>query len=60
MNDETINEMIIKCPACGIEGVAKSIMKELEIPQAERKRINGWQQRIKKIHWNTMMDIPTK
>lgn len=32
MNDETINEMIIKCPACGIEGVAKSIMKELEIP----------------------------
>ena len=32
MNDETINEMIVKCPACGIEGVAKSIMKELEIP----------------------------
>jgi zinc finger protein len=32
MNDETINEMIIKCPACGVEGVAKSIMKELEIP----------------------------
>ena len=32
MNDETINEMIIKCPACGIEGVAKSIMKEIEIP----------------------------
>ena len=32
MNDETINEMIIKCPACGIEGVAKSIMKQLEIP----------------------------
>lgn len=32
MNDETISEMIIKCPACGIEGVAKSIMKELEIP----------------------------
>lgn len=32
MNDETINEMIIKCPACAIEGVAKSIMKELEIP----------------------------
>jgi len=32
MNDETINEMIIKCPVCGIEGVAKSIMKELEIP----------------------------
>ena len=32
MNDETINEMIIKCPACSIEGVAKSIMKELEIP----------------------------
>ena len=32
MNDETINEMIIKCPACGIEGVAKSIMKQLEVP----------------------------
>ena len=32
MNDETINEMIIKCPACGIEGTAKSIMKEIEIP----------------------------
>ena len=32
MNDETINEMIIKCPACAAEGVAKSIMKELEIP----------------------------
>jgi zinc finger protein len=32
MNDETINEMIIKCPACGVERVAKSIMKELEIP----------------------------
>lgn len=32
MNDETINEMIIKCPACAVEGVAKSIMKELEIP----------------------------
>ena len=32
MNDETISEMTIKCPACGIEGVAKSIIKELEIP----------------------------
>ena len=32
MNEENIGEMIIKCPACGIEGVAKSIMKELEIP----------------------------
>nr|WP_303738868.1 ZPR1 zinc finger domain-containing protein [Methanobrevibacter thaueri] len=36
MNDETINEtineMIIKCPACGVEGLAKSIMKEMEIP----------------------------
>lgn len=32
MNDETINEMIIKCPACAKEGVAKSIMKEIEIP----------------------------
>ncbi|MDO5860649.1 ZPR1 zinc finger domain-containing protein [Methanobrevibacter sp.] len=32
MNEEEINEMIIKCPTCGIEGVAKSIMKELEIP----------------------------
>lgn len=32
MNDETINEMVIKCPACGIEGIAKSIMKEIEIP----------------------------
>ena len=32
MNEEEINEMIIKCPACGIEDVAKSIMKEIEIP----------------------------
>lgn len=32
MNEEEINEMIIKCPVCAIEGVAKSIMKELEIP----------------------------
>ncbi len=32
MNDETINEMIIKCPACAKEDVAKSIMKEIEIP----------------------------
>ena len=32
MNDETINEMIIKCPACAVEGIAKSIMKEIEIP----------------------------
>lgn len=32
MNDETINEMIIRCPACAVEGVAKSIMKEIEIP----------------------------
>lgn len=32
MNEENLGEMIIKCPACGIEGVAKSIMKELEIP----------------------------
>lgn len=32
MNEESINEMIIRCPACGIEGIAKSIMKEIEIP----------------------------
>ena len=32
MNEESINEMIIKCPACSIEGIAKSIMKEIEIP----------------------------
>lgn len=32
MNDETINEMIIKCPVCFVEGKAKSIMKELDIP----------------------------
>lgn len=32
MNEEEINEMIIQCPVCGIEGVAKSVMKELEIP----------------------------
>ncbi|MBQ9159842.1 MAG: ZPR1 zinc finger domain-containing protein [Methanobrevibacter sp.] len=32
MNEEEITEMIIKCPACSVEGVAKSIMKELEIP----------------------------
>ena len=27
-----INEMVIKCPACSVEGLAKSIMKEIEIP----------------------------
>lgn len=32
MSEKELAEMIIKCPACGIEGVAKSIMKELEIP----------------------------
>ena len=32
MDEVNLGEMIIKCPACGIEGVAKSIMKELEIP----------------------------
>ena len=32
MNEESISEMVIKCPACSIEGVAKSIMKEIEIP----------------------------
>lgn len=32
MNEEELNEMIIKCPACAVEGVAKSIMKEIEIP----------------------------
>lgn len=32
MNENEITEMIIKCPACGIEGIAKSIMKEFEIP----------------------------
>ena len=32
MNEEELNEMIIKCPVCSVEGKAKSIMKELEIP----------------------------
>lgn len=32
MNEEELTEMIIKCPACFVEGKAKSIMKELEIP----------------------------
>ncbi len=32
MNEENLTEMVIKCPACSIEGVAKSIMKELDIP----------------------------
>jgi len=32
MNEEELTEMIIKCPACSVEGKAKSIMKELEIP----------------------------
>ena len=27
-----INEMIIKCPACGVDGIATSMMKEIEIP----------------------------
>ncbi|MDO5823040.1 ZPR1 zinc finger domain-containing protein [Methanobrevibacter sp.] len=32
MNESEINEMVIKCPACSVEGIAKSIMKEIEIP----------------------------
>ena len=32
MNENELTEMIIKCPVCFAEGVAKSIMKELEIP----------------------------
>ena len=32
MTNEEINEMIIKCPACNTEEVAKSIMREIEIP----------------------------
>ena len=32
MNEEQLNEMIITCPVCFVEGEAKSIMKELEIP----------------------------
>ncbi|MBE6489747.1 MAG: ZPR1 zinc finger domain-containing protein [Methanobrevibacter sp.] len=32
MNEEEINEMIIKCPVCFVEGKTKSIMRELEIP----------------------------
>lgn len=27
-----INEMIIKCPVCAVEGIATSVMKEIEIP----------------------------
>ena len=33
MNETEINEMSIKCPACNTENTAKSIMKEIEIPQ---------------------------
>ena len=32
MNEDPLTEMIIKCPACSVEGTAKSIMKEVEIP----------------------------
>lgn len=32
MNEGKLTEMIIKCPACSVEGKAKSIMNELEIP----------------------------
>ena len=32
MNESEINEMVIKCPAFSVEGLAKSIMKEIEIP----------------------------
>ena len=32
MNEDQLTEMIIKCPACSVEGKTKSIMKELEIP----------------------------
>ncbi len=32
MTNEEINEMIIKCPACNNQEVAKSIMREIEIP----------------------------
>lgn len=32
MSNEEINEMVINCPACGVENVAKSIMREINIP----------------------------
>lgn len=32
MNEDQLTEMIINCPACFVEGKAKSIMKELDIP----------------------------
>ena len=32
MNEEQLTEMIVICPACSVEGKAKSFMKELEIP----------------------------
>ena len=32
MNNEEMTKMIIKCPACSVEGKAESIMKELDIP----------------------------
>lgn len=32
MNDDEINKTIIKCPACGVDGIATSMMKEIEIP----------------------------
>ncbi len=32
MNEEQLTGMIIKCPACSVEGKAKSIMRELDIP----------------------------
>ena len=32
MNEDISNEMTIKCPACNTEGVATSIMREIEIP----------------------------
>ena len=32
MNEFEVNEMVIKCPACSVEGIAKSIMREIEIP----------------------------
>ena len=32
MNNEELTTMIIQCPACSVEGKAKSFMKELDIP----------------------------
>ena len=51
-----INEMIIKCPACNVDGIAKSIMKEIEIPHFG-KVLETTIQLISINHWLRLKEI---